>query len=117
MRRRLLATALGIATFFTLLFGVGAGHSLLSSSVMSDMGKQMSLNQCQSSCTSQSPLATPGQKSEVDEKDIEPLPAETHYLTAGVGWTTTITVAAAYLFRYLRWQPPDLYKLNAVYRI
>lgn len=119
LKQRFLAAGIGVATLFTLLFGVGAGagHSFAATSMMSDMGKRMAQNQCQSSCSSQSTVAAPGQRVDVEDKDIEPQPAEPYYLAfIGVGWTT-IVLAAAYLLRHLRWRPPDLYKLNSVYRI
>ncbi len=79
----------------------------------------MPSGQCQTSCTtSQTPADTATKPGDIlKEKDLEPQPAEPYYLAfMGVGWTTTITVAAAYLFKYLNWRPPDLFKLNVAYR-
>lgn len=79
----------------------------------------MPSGQCQSSCTTTQTTADTATKPEdiLKDKDLEPQPAEPYYLTfMGVGWTTVITVAAAYLFGYLHWRPPDLYKLNVAYR-
>ncbi len=73
---------------------------------------------CQSSCGSSatSPVATIPQV--VNPQDKEPIPSEPYYLAfMGVGWTIVVTVAAAYLLKYLRWKPPDLTLLYAVYRI
>lgn len=105
-----------LSTSFAFYFG-GAGHSILSASTMPDMAKQMTLNQCQSSCIPQSLLATQGPKSEIKDKDIDPEPAEPYYLAfIGVGWATVIIISAAYLLGYLHWRPPDLFKLNVNYR-
>jgi hypothetical protein len=84
--------------------------------MMPDMGKQMTQNQCQTSCTTQTNPAAPGQKINVEEKDIEPQPAEPYYLAfIGVGWSVVILISA-YLLRHLRWRPPDIYKLNVNYQ-
>lgn len=105
-----------MSTGFTLLFSIGAGHILLVASMMPDMGKQMSQSQCQSSCTSQSPVANPGQKINIDNKDIEPRPVEPYYLVfTSVGWSTTLLLSA-YLLRHLRWRPPNIFKLNVNYQ-
>ena len=114
-----MATLFSVLALFTLLFGIGPGHSLLTSLAMPNMNTQMPQGQCQSSCSSQVGTSLLDQKNvEVDNKDLKPHPAEPYYLAfIGVGWTMIVTVAAAYLLKYLRWRPPDLYKLNAVYRI
>lgn len=115
-RRQLLHLLATIPAFLVLLFGVGAGHALLTSSAMSVMGEQMPQSQCQSSCISQTNVAAPERKIEVADKDIEPQPAEPYYLAfMGVGWSIVIIVAG-FLLWHLRWRPPDLYKLNSVYR-
>lgn len=105
----------------TVLLGIGAVNPAFANPAhMSDMmSHKMAPTQCQASCISRSsnPVTSNISQREV-EKDIEPKPAEPYYLAfMGVGWTTTITVAAAYIRKYLNWRPPDLYKLNAVYRI
>ena len=101
----------------TLFLGAGTGHAFMPVSAMTDMGKQMSQNQCQSSCSSQSTASAPSQKVDIDEKDLEPQPAEPYYLAfMGVGWTVVITGLAVYLQRHLRWRPPDLFKLNVNYQ-
>ena len=116
-RQRFLATIIGVSSFFTLMFGIGTGHSLLASSMMPDMGKQMTQNQCQSSCTPQATTAVDSQKTVIDEKDIEPQPTEPYYAAfMGVGWTL-VMLLSVYLLRHIHWRPPDLYKLNSVYRI
>lgn len=113
MKQKTLHLVTGIASFFVLLFGIGAGHAMLAGSAMLGMGKQMAQNQCQSSCASQSNVVTPGQRVKVDDKDIEPRPVEPYYLAfISIGWTIAITISAAYLLRHLRWRPPDLFKLN-----
>jgi hypothetical protein len=117
MRQRLLTAVVGVASFFTLLFGVGAGHSMLTATAMPNMGKQMPQGQCQSSCTPQSNTAIDSQKTVIEDKDIEPQPAEPYYLAfMGVGWSLVLLLSV-YLLRHLHWRPPDLYKLNSVYRI
>lgn len=115
-KRQLLHLITAIPTFLVLLFGVGAGHALLTSSAMSAMGEQMTQSQCQSSCLSQTNVAAPERKIEVVDKDIEPQPAEPYYLAfMGVGWSTVI-LAAGFLLWHLRWRPPDIVKLNVAYR-
>jgi len=116
-RARYLSFIAGIASFFLLLFGVGAGHAMLTSSVMPNMGKQMAQNQCQSSCTPQANNVIHSQKTVIDDKDIEPQPTELYYLAfIGLGWAFVI-LTGSFLLRHLRWRPPDLYKLNVAYRI
>ncbi len=116
MRKRALHLLAGISSLFVLLFGVGAGHALATTSAMPNMGKQMNQNQCQSSCSSQSNTAIDSQKTTIDEKDIEPQPAEPYFLAfMGVGWSL-ILLLSVYLLRHLNWRPPDIYKLNSVYR-
>lgn len=110
---------LALSSGLTLFFGVGVGHTLAAATTMQGMMSQkMPTGQCQSSCTPQSSTTLAIQKSDIElDKDKEPRPAEPYYLAfMGVGWTTVITLAAAYLFGYLRWRPPDLYKLNVAYR-
>jgi hypothetical protein len=116
MRRQLLAVIVGVSSLFTLLFGVGAGHSLLSASMMPDMGKQMTQNQCQSSCTPQANNVIDSQRTVINDKDIEPQPIEPYYLAfMGVGWSLVLSLGF-YLLWYLRWKPPDLISLYGVYR-
>jgi hypothetical protein len=107
-----------LSASLALFFGLGVGHALASATIMSDMDmNQMGGGQCQSSCTlqSQSIAVRPG--AAVDEQNIDPQPAEPYYAAfIGVGWVLVVTVAAAYLFKYLRWRPPDIYKLNVAYR-
>lgn len=114
--QRLLATVVGIASFFTLLFGVGSGHAMMTATAMPNMGKQMPQGQCQSSCSSQSNPAAPGARIDVEENDIEPQPIEPYYLAfMGVGWSLVLLLSV-YLLRHLHWRPPDIYKLSSVYR-
>jgi len=117
LKQRLLITLIGAASFITLVFGISTGHAL-AASISPSMNKQMSQAQCQSSCTKQSQnTVTQNIKTEVDGKDIEPQPTEPYYLAfMGVGWTSLVTIAAAYLIKYLNWHPPDLFKLNVTYR-
>ena len=104
----------GLLTLSILLFGGNFVHVTLSHSMAA-----MPSGQCQSNCSfSQAPADISTKPGDIlRDKDIEPRPAEPYYLAfMGVGWTMVITVAALYLSRYLRWRPPDLYKLNATYR-
>jgi hypothetical protein len=114
-----LGKALLLSGFAVLGLNLGTLNTALAAPNMSSMMNQkMAPTQCQASCTSRSasPVAALGTQREVD-KDIEPQPAEPYYIAfIGVGWTTTITVAAAYFLKYLNWRPPDLYKLNMAYR-
>lgn len=115
-RQQFLHLIIAIPTFLVLLFGVGAGHALLTSSAMSASGESVTQSQCQSSCLSQTNVVAPERKIEVDDKDIEPRPAEPHYLAfMGVGWSAFI-VTAGFLLWHLRWKPPDIIKLNLAYR-
>ncbi|SRR6266702_171145 len=120
-RLRFSRLALGMAILLITFFGISAGRSFATPPAMS-MPQNMPQDQCQTSCDSQhaqpsSPSATHPTTVEVDEPNVDPQPIEPSYLAfIGVGWITVITAGAALLLRYLRWRPPDLYKLNAVYR-
>jgi len=104
----------GLALFFSL----GVGHALLGATAMSSLGiDQMGSGECQSTCNLQSQPVAIRPVSGINKQDIDPQPTEPYYLAfMSAGWTTIATVAAAYLFRYLRWRPPDFIKLYAVYR-
>lgn len=103
----------GLLALPVLLFSSNLGHAAFSHSMSA-----MPSNQCQTSCTtSQTPANATKPQDLLKNKDIEPQPAEPYYLAfIGVGWTTVTAIAAAYLFGYLRWRPPDLFKLNVNYR-
>lgn len=117
MRQKLLTSTIGLASFLTLLLGVGAGHTLLTASAMPSMGNQMPQSQCQLSCTSQADTGLHSDKTAVADKDIEPQSAEPYYLAfMVVGWSLVLLLSV-YLLHHLHWRPPDLYKLNSVYRI
>lgn len=117
LRKGALHLAAGFLTFFALLFGVGAAHSVLAASAMPDMGRQMAPNQCQTTCAPQQIIAAPVNHRQ-KQQDKEPRPAEPYYLALiSVGWASSITISAAYLFGYLRWRPPDLFKLNVNYQL
>lgn len=75
---------------------------------------------CAAICTSQSSLQFNNVQNKLGEEDQEPdpEPAEPYYLAfVGIGWTTAVTVTAAYLLKYLRWRPPDIFSLYSYYRI
>lgn len=113
MHKRLTALILGTLTSLALLF-VGPFNVLMSSMSMNGMA---SAGQCQASCGTQTPVAVQAVKQKLRDEEHEPQPAEPYYLAfITVGWTTTVAVAAAFLFKYLRWRPPDFTKLYAVYR-
>ncbi len=117
LKQRLLAAVIGIESFLTLVFGVGPGHSLAAAATMPNMAKQMPQNQCQSSCSAQHNVATINGKTVVEDKDLEPQPAEPYYLMfMGVDWSTAILLSG-YLLWHLLWRPPDLVKLYANYRL
>lgn len=99
-----------------LLLSTSPAHAMSSDSSMSHIKSQKeSASQCQTMCPNLKPVATISQASESQDKD--PVPTEPYYLAfIGVGWTTFIGVAAAYLLGYLRWRPPDLFKFNVSYR-
>jgi hypothetical protein len=121
-RFRMSRPVLGIAILFIAVFGIGAGRSLTAAPTMRHMPQNMAQGQCLSSCGTQhvaqpQPIAPESTTVEVDDQSLKPQPVEPYYLAfMGVGWTTVITVAAAYVIKYLRWRPPDLYKLNVAYR-
>lgn len=100
-----------------LLFGISPGYSFLATADIAHMDQKMALGPCQAACTPSELLIIQNQKTEVDEKDTEPSPADSSRLVfTGVGWTTIAIVPAAYLFKYLRWRPPDIFSLNSYYR-
>lgn len=102
---------------FAMLFGTGAGHALLSAAAMQGMGGNMGTGSCQAACTPQTQPVAIRPTSEINKRNIDPQPAEPYYLAfIGVGWATVIAVAAACLLKYLRWRPPDIFKLNVAYR-
>ena len=113
---------LGVAVLLIALFGISVGRSLNSAPTMPHMPQNMAQGQCLSSCGIQhaqqpQPIAPERTTVEVDDQNLKPQPADPYYLAfIGVGWTTVITVTAAYLIKYLRWRPPDLYKLNVNYQ-
>lgn len=112
-RRYFFARISVLPSFLVLLFGVGAGHALITASAMS-VDKQ---NPCQPSCLAQSTITAPDQTKEVDNEDTQPRPAEAYYLFfTGFGWSL-ILLFGTLLLRHLCWRPPDIYALNAVYRI
>ncbi len=105
-----------IPAFFILLFGIGAGHALLTASAASPMDKEMNRSQCQASCVSQFNSAAPEQKLVIEDRDTEPEPPEPYYLAfMGVGWSLFIFLTAS-LLRHLHWRPPDIIKLQVAYR-
>ena len=117
MKLRLPHLAVALLAGFTLFFGTGAGHALLNEATMSGMSHSMPSGSCQAACTPQAQPVLTRPVSEIDERDIDPQPAEQYYLAfIGVGWALVITIAAAYLLKYLRWRPPDIFKLNVAYR-
>ncbi len=118
MRRGFLTSVVGIATFITLLLGVGSIQPLIANN-MPGMGKQMSQSQCQSSCTTQQHTiaATLYENKQEKDKEDTPQPAEPYYMAfTGAGWSLILTAFVAYILRRLCWRPPDLVKLYANYR-
>lgn len=116
IKTRGLKFLLGAVTALVLLAGIGPVHSVLMTKSMPGMDTGIQSTYCQSSCISGQQIAPERLQSEKEDED-EPQPAKPYYLAfISVGWSMTITVAAVYLFKYLRWRPPDIYKLNACYR-
>jgi hypothetical protein len=114
-RVMLLSTILAFSILFTPFIRV----SYASTSMKVMMPKQGANGNCVTVCGSQNTVHFNDiQRKQVDEdKEPSPEPAEPYYHAfMGVGWATVITVAAAHLFKYLRWRPPDLYKLNVNYQ-
>ncbi len=113
MRGHLLKALGTILALPILLFSTNLTHTAFSHSMSG-----MPSSQCQSACTNQQiPTNATEPQDLLKNKDIDPEPQEPYYLAfMGVGWTTTIIITAAYLLCWLRWRPPDLYKLNVAYR-
>lgn len=118
MRLKPLKLLLSLAVGITAFLGAGSGHAIASNMAMPDMGMgQMGANQCQSNCNAQPQPVAGKLNSEVKREDHDPQPAIPYYLQfATVGWVLIVSIAAAFLFKYLRWRPPDFIKLYAVYR-
>ncbi len=118
-RRSCFITFLGsIWALLALLLSLGYGHMLMAASAMPNMkSDKATISQCQSSCGSSAttPVATIPQA--VSPQVKEPVPSEPYFLAfMGVGWLLVLSFGF-YLLWHLRWKPPDLTLLYAVYRI
>lgn len=117
MKLRLPTLFIALLAGLALFFGTGPGHALLNAVAMPGMDHGMATGSCQSACTPQTQPVAVRPTEEVDEQNIDPQLAEPYYVAfIGVGWASIIAVAAAYLSQYLRWRPPDLFKLHVAYR-
>lgn len=107
-----LSKILGLTILIGLVFSTSFGHAVIGRSMTGMLGSR-----CQTICPQQT-LATRIKPQELlRNKNLEPDPQEPFYLAfIGVGWTTAIALATSYLLKYLRWRPPDLFKLNVSYR-
>jgi hypothetical protein len=101
-----------------IIISLGFGHMAMPTNSMPNMASdKTTVSQCQSSCGSNaaSDLSTVPQAT--NPQDKEPVPFETYYLAfMGVGWSLVL-LFGFYLVWHLRWEPPDLTLLHAVYRI
>lgn len=114
----LLSAILVLPLFF---ISTGSQHQSMASPMPEHMSTSMDkkVSDCLSACGNQyQPTVTAINQREVEkEKEPKPAPAEPYYLAfMGVGWSL-ILLLSVYLLRHLHWRPPDLYKLNSVYRI
>lgn len=107
-----------------LLFSVLASPFIRVNHASPEMKAMMSKPQASTNCVTVCTRQTSVQFNDLQRKQAEedekpsPEPAEPYYLAfMGVGWTTVITIAAAYLIKYLRWRPPDIFSLYSYYRI
>jgi hypothetical protein len=99
-------------------FGFGVGHVVSASESMPgmEMGSMQSA-QCQSLCLFQLAKTETGTSIHQKKQTPDPLPVEPYYTAfAGVSWVMTVLISAAFLFRYLKWRPPDITALNVLYR-
>lgn len=83
------------------------------------MNGQTKVSDCLSACGSQHQTVVSSINQRESEKEKEPTtePAEPYYLQFLQFAPVLILLSSAYLLRHLRWKPPDIYKLCAVYRI
>lgn len=98
-----------------LLLSANIQHSQAASNMSPD---SMNASDCLSSCNSRNqPTEVLLSNREIDkDKEREPEPVEPYYLQFIDFAFAISTVSAAYFLRHLRWRPPDIYKLNVVYR-
>lgn len=109
-------SALLLVSFLVTPF-VRTGHTSTEMTAM--ISNTEASGNCIAACASQSSFQLNNIQNKLGREDQEPdpEPAEPYYLAfIGVGWTITVTITAAYLFGFLRWRPPDLFKLNVSYR-
>lgn len=113
MISRFAAKVIVVPVLVLLLLGGNFLHLSFSGSF-----SEMTGAQCQGACTNQQmPVNAAKPQDILKDKDIDPEPQAPYYLTfIGVGWVTTVLIGAAFLLRYLKWRPPDLYSLYGVYR-
>lgn len=111
-----------LATIFALplLLIAPAGLRHAVAAPMPDMThNQPKTNDCLSACGSQQqPVVTATRPSE-SEREEEPAPGlvQPYYLQFLQFWPVLLVASAAFLLSYLRWRPPDIYKVFAAYRI
>jgi Na+/melibiose symporter-like transporter len=106
-----------VIPLFGIIISLGYGHMAMPANAMPNMASdKTNVSQCQSSCgIAASELGTVPQAANPQYK--EPIPFETHQLGfMGVGWSLVL-LFSFYLVWHLRWEPPDLTLLHAVYRI
>ncbi len=97
---------------FALLFSIGAGHSV----ILIEPTHGMTATQCQSSCPTAT-IQVRKNEHQLEDKELEPQPAEPYYLSfIKLNWLIIPLVSAAYLLKHLRWRPPDIFKLNVNYQ-
>lgn len=113
---RLLAT---LFVFSLLLVGTSAQHQLMAMPMPDAMHNISKVSDCISTCGSQlQPIVTAVNQREIQvENEPKPEPAQPYFVQFLKIVPLFGLISAAYFLVYLRWRPPDLFRLYAVYRI
>lgn len=103
-----------------LLFGVSSQYLAFDTHARHQMVQGTEdLRECLGSCSNRtSPIETAISNRDVEsDKEPDELPADSE-VPQFIGFVTTgPLISSAFFLRHLRWRPPDLYKLNALFRI
>jgi len=111
-----------LATLFVfplLLIGTGAQHQLMATTMPNMMHSFSKVDNCLSTCGSRlQPIATAINQREVQvENEPKPEAGEPYFIQFLKFAPLLGLISSAYFLAYLRWRPPDLFRLYAVYRI
>ena len=113
MNKRLVALSLGTLTSLVLL--VSSPISALVN--MASMHDMMPKNQCQSSCSVQSPIANQATRNDINDKDVEPQPAEPFYISLVVFGSIATVIAIILKLHRAQWPPPNRLAMICLLRI